>query len=169
MTDDERSTTARLSVCFVCLGNICRSPTAEGVFLRQLAASPWQGRVDVDSAGTASYHVGSRADARSRAHAERRGYRLESRARQFEAGDLERFDYVLCMDEANLRDVRALGTAGRARVGLFREFDASAPAGSSVPDPYYGGDAGFEEVLDQCERAAAGLLRELGQRLDQRS
>ncbi len=155
-----------VGVCFVCLGNICRSPTAEGVFRKLVESAGLSAQIAIDSAGTASYHIGAPADARSRRHAERRGYRLDSVARQFEPLDFERFDYVLCMDEQNLRDVQALGVPARHHVGLFRQFDATAPAGASVPDPYYGGDAGFEEVLDQCERAARGLLAAISMRLE---
>jgi protein-tyrosine phosphatase len=154
---------ARARVCFVCLGNICRSPTAEGVFLHQLAALGVAGLVDVDSAGTAGYHTGERADARSRSHALRRGVELPSRARRFETEDFERFDLVLAMDDDNAAELRrrAPDATARDKVRLFRSYDASAPSGASVPDPYYGGEAGFEEVLDQCERAAAGLIEAL--------
>lgn len=150
-------------VCFVCLGNICRSPTAEAVFQSQVRAAGLEEQFVIDSAGTADFHIGKAADSRSRAHAERRGYELTSRARQFKAEDLGQWDYVLAMDEQNLKDLRALAPTGSAQVEqtelrLFREFDPSAPAFSSVPDPYYGGEQGFEEVLDQCERAAAGFL-----------
>lgn len=157
-------------VCFVCLGNICRSPTAEAVFQSQVRAAGLEEQFVIDSAGTADFHIGKAADSRSRAHAERRGYELTSRARQFTAEDFGQWDYVLAMDEQNLKDLRALAPTGStlaptgsAQVGqtelrLFREFDPSAPAFSSVPDPYYGGEQGFEEVLDQCERAAAGFL-----------
>lgn len=153
-----------IRVCFVCLGNICRSPTAEGVLRKLLEEKGWADRVVVESAGTAAYHVGHPADARSRAHARRRGYELDSIARQFQADDFTRFDYVLAMDKQNLLDLRDL----RARAGgtgveprLFREFDPQGGPSASVPDPYHGGDAGFEEVLDQCERGARGLLVEI--------
>ncbi len=154
-----------LRVCFVCLGNICRSPTAEGIFRGLVERAGLAESILIDSAGTGAYHEGSPADARSRKHAERRGYQLDSIARQFKPADFTRFDYVLCMDQKNLRDVQALGPSSAVELRLFREFDATAPAGSSGPDPYYDGDAGFEEVLDQCERASAGLLEALGARL----
>lgn len=155
---------ARVSVCFVCLGNICRSPTAEGVFRALLAKENLASEVEVDSAGTAAYHTGEQADPRSRMFATKRGYELTSIARQFVADDFESFDYILAMDEQNLTDLksraRSLGVAPNY-LGLFRDFDKSAPKGSSVPDPYYGGDAGFNEVLDQCERACRGLILHL--------
>ena len=157
-------------VCFVCLGNICRSPTAEGVFLSLLRAEELLDAVVVDSAGTASYHSGSPADARSRSHALKRGYELPSLARQFVAADFDRFDFVLAMDAQNLRDLELLrrehgGELAHLHLGIFRDFDATARGGSSVPDPYYGGTAGFEEVIDQCERAARGLIEHLRPRL----
>lgn len=155
---------ARVSVCFVCLGNICRSPTAEGVFRALLAQEKLTSEVEVDSAGTAAYHTGEAADRRSRLFAKKRGYELSSIARQFLPDDFECFDYVLAMDEQNLADLksraRAAGIAPR-HLGLFREFDKTAPPGASVPDPYYGGDTGFDEVLDQCERACRGLIEHL--------
>lgn len=150
-----------VSVCFVCLGNICRSPTAEGVFLHLVREAGLSDQISVESAGTSAYHIGELPDPRSREYAHRRGYRLESRARQFLAEDLKRFDYVLAMDSTNLRVIRSLivpGVEVRGHVSLFRDFDATAGSGASVPDPYYGGGTGFEEVLDQCERAAHGLL-----------
>jgi protein-tyrosine phosphatase len=152
-----------ISFCFVCLGNICRSPTAEGVFLHLVrAAGLDDGSIIIDSAGTSGYHDGAPADYRSREHAARRGYGLPSRSRQFQVEDFARFDYVLAMDNVNLEDLTALrrhAPPWAGRLQLFRDFDPTAPPGSSVPDPYYGGDRGFEEVLDQCERASRGLLQ----------
>lgn len=149
-------------MCFVCLGNICRSPTAEGVLLHFFSTHPLRERVIVDSAGTAAYHVGSGPDRRSLLHAERRGYHLPSRARQFQAADFARFDFVLAMDSDNLSHLAELRSRSSevrsgAHLGLLRDFDPEAAPGSSVPDPYYGGAEGFEEVLNQCERAAKGL------------
>lgn len=155
---------ARVSVCFVCLGNICRSPTAEGVFRALLAQENLTSEVEVDSAGTAAYHTGERADRRSRRFAKRRGYELSSIARQFLPDDFECFDYVLAMDEQNLADLKSRSRAAGIvpkHLGLLREFDRTAPAGASVPDPYFGGDEGFNEVLDQCERACRGLILHL--------
>lgn len=156
----------RVSVCFVCLGNICRSPTAEGVFRAALAREGLVDLVEVDSAGTAAYHEGERADSRSRSFAKKRGYELSSIARQFKSEDFERFDYVLAMDQQNLTDLQQTASRTKSRIkhlGLFRAFDETAKEGSGVPDPYYGGDRGFDEVLDQCERACAGLIRHLRQ------
>lgn len=149
------------ALCFVCLGNICRSPTAEGIFLHQLEARSLTNRLTVDSAGTAGWHEGRRADPRSREAAARRGIDLPSRARQFQRDDFARFDLILAMDRENLDALRALAPDAEAatRVRLFRAFDPAIGAeGAEVPDPYYGGSQGFEDVLDLCERAAEGLV-----------
>lgn len=149
----------RTRVCFVCLGNICRSPTAEGIFLDLVRRAGLDSAIEVDSAGTAGWHEGKPADARARATATRRGITLPSRSRPLVAGDLDRFDWVLAMDRQNLADIRALagGAATHAEIRLFRSFDPEATT-DEVPDPYYGGDQGFEDVFDMCTRAAEGLL-----------
>ena len=149
-------------VLFVCLGNICRSPTAEGV-LRAIAAREFPGlALDVDSAGTADYHVGEPPDRRTVAAARRRGYDLAGlRARQVQPDDFSRFDYVLAMDRANLAGLERLQPKGAsARLSLFLEFSTDASV-LEVPDPYYGGVEDFERVLDLCESAARGLLSRL--------
>jgi len=149
-------------VCFVCLGNICRSPTAEGV-MRHLIAERQVGHlVQVDSAGTSAYHIGERPDRRSAATARRRGIELVGHARQFEREDLEAFDYVVAMDTQNFKELVKLAPRdARDRIHLMRDFDPESPKGASVPDPYYGGEQGFEEVLDQCLRACSALLDEI--------
>jgi protein-tyrosine phosphatase len=151
-------------ILFVCLGNICRSPTAEGV-LRSLAAreAP-ELALEVDSAGTAGYHVGEPPDPRMRAAAARRGYDLSAlRARIVEPHDFERFDLILAMDHENLAVLRRRAPAFlHERLRLFLEF-APQHEREEVPDPYYGGPNGFEEVLDLVEAAARGLLRHLRQ------
>jgi protein-tyrosine phosphatase len=162
-------------VLLVCLGNICRSPTAEGV-LRGIAAREFAGLpLYVDSAGTADYHVGEPPDRRTIAAARRRGYDLASlRARRVARTDLDSFDYVLAMDRANLTALQSLGggmtrrlgaadPSPGARVGLFMEF-APELGVDEVPDPYYGGVEDFERVLDLCEAGARGLLRKLAAR-----
>mgnify|MGYP006294587955 FL=1 len=154
-----------LSVLFVCLGNICRSPTAEGVLRARLAQAGLEGRVHVDSAGTGSWHVGRPPDPRAIEAAEARGIDLTAlRARQVTREDLERFDYVLAMDGANLRDLERLAP-GRAR--RFLEFADGAQA-SDVPDPYYGDGDGFARVLDLIEAAADGLVGEIRARVEGR-
>lgn len=115
--------------------------------------------IEVDSAGTGSYHVGEAPDARARAAGRRRGVEISGHARQVARADFARFDYVLAMDEENLRNLERLAPQkSSARLALLRSFDPSSPAGASVPDPYYGGDQGFEEVIEQCLRACRGLL-----------
>lgn len=147
-------------ICFVCLGNICRSPTAEGVMRHIVREAGLEGRIEIDSAGTAAYHAGEMPDARAAQAARLRGIDLSGRARQFKARDWQRFDYVLAMDRSNLRDLEASApsSAVRGKLSLLRAFDPDSPSGAGVPDPYYGGDAGFDEVLDLCEAACRGLL-----------
>ena len=149
-------------VLFVCLGNICRSPTAEGV-LRAIAARENPGlKLDIDSAGTADYHVGEPPDRRTVAAARRRGYDLAGlRARRVQRDDFSRFNYVLAMDRANLVELERLRPQGAStRLALFLEFVPEATE-LEVPDPYYGGVVDFERVLDLCEMAARGLLARL--------
>jgi protein-tyrosine phosphatase len=152
-----------MKVLFVCLGNICRSPSAEGV-ARAIAAREFPGiAVEFDSAGTADYHVGEPPDRRSIAAARRRGYDISGlRARQVTSADFSGFDYVLAMDRANLADLERLGARGRAHVGLFMTFAPGAEP--EVPDPYYGGAGDFERVLDLCEAGARGLLADMVRR-----
>ncbi len=121
------------------------------------------GHLFIDSAGTAAYHVGEPADSRSRQTAEARGIRLPSTARQFERGDFERFDYILAMDSENYENLLELAPSPEAieRLYLFRSFDSESQAGASVPDPYYGGPSGFDDVFDICEASCRGLLAHL--------
>lgn len=123
------------------------------------------GVVTIDSAGTGAYHIGELPDARSRKHALRRGYELAHRARQFVASDFEAFDLVVAMDRKNHRHLSLLAGAPTDKLVMLRSFDPTAEEGAEVPDPWYGGDDGFEEVLDQCERACAGLLAHVRSRL----
>ncbi len=151
-----------MKVLFVCLGNICRSPTAEGVLRAIGAREHPRLALEVDSAGTADYHDGEPPDRRSIAAARRRGYDLAPlRARQVRDEDFQTFDYVLAMDRANLAELtRRRESGARARLGLFLEFATDCDV-EEVPDPYYGGIEDFERVLDLCERAARGLLARL--------
>jgi len=147
-------------ILFVCLGNICRSPTAEVVFRSVAAREAPDFVLEVDSAGTAAYHVGELPDRRTREAAARRGYDLSAlRARVVEPADFERFDLILAMDRENLRALERRAPA-QDRLRLFLEFAPEAGI-SEVPDPYYGGPNGFEDVLDLIEAASRGLLEHL--------
>lgn len=153
----------KVRISFVCLGNICRSPTAEGVMRAVLVREGLAEAVLVESAGTADYHTGELPDPRSRAAAQARGVPLTSRARQFVASDFARLDHVLAMDAENVRNLSRIApdAAARAKIRLLRSFDPDAPPGAPVPDPYHGGEDAFEEVLDLCEAACQGLLEHL--------
>jgi protein-tyrosine phosphatase len=153
----------KLKVLFVCLGNICRSPLAEGVFRHQVERAGLADRFSIDSAGTSSYHIGDPPDERTRQVARTRGVELTSAARQIQLSDLDDFDYVLVMDSENLASVQRLAKGARtsAQVRLLREFDAKAEANFNVPDPYYGGPRGFEHVHDIVERSCAALLEHI--------
>ncbi len=146
-------------VLFVCLGNICRSPTAEGMFRALVACEGLAEKIAIDSAGTGAWHVGDAPDRRMQAAAGRRGVDLSTlRARQATAGDFDHFDYVLAMDAQNHRDLKNICPRGQEdRLHLFLDF-APETRRSDVPDPYYGGPQGFEEVLDLVEAASRGLL-----------
>ncbi|MFK8000905.1 MAG: low molecular weight protein-tyrosine-phosphatase [Polyangiales bacterium] len=148
-------------VCFVCLGNICRSPTAEGM-MRSLLEDRGIDSVHVESAGTSGWHVGERPDPRARAAAASRAVNIDGQAQHFRAADFKRFDYVLALDASNQKDLLGLTSdeAQRAKVKLFLDFSAEHQ-GQDVPDPYYGGATGFEHVLDLCESACIGLLEHM--------
>ena len=152
---------AKTSVLFVCMGNICRSPTAEGVFRHIVRQSGVAGQLEIDSAGTHAYHVGEQPDRRSQAAASRRGYKLgDIRARRVSTADFERFDLILAMDKLNLVTLRDMADeSDHDKIRLFLEY-ASGPE-NEVPDPYYGGATGFEHVLDLVEEASKELLASL--------
>ena len=152
---------SEVSVCFVCLGNICRSPTAEAVFAQTVARAGLAARFTIDSAGTGDWHAGERAHHETRAEASRRGIEITHRARQWKRADFDSFDHVLVMDASNLANVLAMAPddAARAKVRLFRDFEEGAGEGAEVPDPYYTGE--FGRVFQICERASEGLLAHL--------
>ena len=152
---------AKSSVLFVCMGNICRSPTAEGVFRRIVEEEGLADLVEIDSAGTHAYHINNPPDRRAAAAAERRGYSLEGiRARRVETEDFDRFDYIIAMDRENLALLREQAEEHHeGKLYLFLEF--SNAGHEEVPDPYYGGQSGFERVLDLVEEASRGLLEQL--------
>ena len=157
------STHSRTSVLFVCLGNICRSPLAEGVFQHLVEERGIGARFVVDSAGTGGWHVGESPDPRSTQVAAAHGIRLDGSARRLEADDLREFDHLIVMDRQNLRDVQHLQElyGGEAEIRLLREFDDQAGQDLDVPDPYYGGPDGFERVFRMVSRSCEGLLAAL--------
>jgi len=149
-------------VLFVCLGNICRSPTAEGVFRKLVAEQGLAGYIEVDSAGTHAYHIGTPPDPRAQAAARQRGVDLSGlRGRQAMSRDVEHFDYVLAMDRENYENLLAICPEGfEHKVRLFMEYAPHRPE-REVPDPYFGGTSGFDRVLDMIEEAALGLLADI--------
>ncbi|HEX9452176.1 MAG TPA: low molecular weight protein-tyrosine-phosphatase [Burkholderiales bacterium] len=162
MQDDAKP----VSVLFCCMGNICRSPTAEGVFRRQVVSAGLENRIRVDSVGTHSYHVGHAPDPRSQAAAAARGYELgDLRARQIAQQDFAEFDYILAMDNGNLAELRRVAPQEyRSKPRLIMEYGAGRVA-TEVPDPYYGDSKAFERVLDMIEDACAGLLAAIKKKL----
>lgn len=151
----------KVSVLFVCMGNICRSPTGEGVFKQHVKQAGYQGSIFVDSAGTIGYHAGNPADSRMQLAAEKRGYSLDSLARQVTVKDIEDFDLVVPMDVENLENLYYLAGSRPPNIRMLGSFleDSDDPVmGRSVPDPYYGGEAGFEEVLNMIELACPSML-----------
>ena len=154
----------RTSVLFVCMGNICRSPTAEGVFRHFVKEAGLADRIRIDSAGTHAYHIDEPADRRASAAAERRGYSLDDiRARRVQAEDFESFDYIVAMDRLNhVTLINQADAEHHDKIRLFLDF-APGPE-DDVPDPYFGGATGFEQVLDLVEEASRGLLETLSDR-----
>lgn len=166
LSPSSTSMTATFSLLFVCMGNICRSPCAESVMLHMLDRAGLAERVHIDSAGTGGWHEGEHSDARMRGHAKRRGYALDSLARQVRARDFENFDMILVMDQQNLRDIRpfAPNAAAMKKVSLFCDF-AKDRTEAHVPDPYYDGEEGFEQVLDIVENGCQHLLKHIQSKL----
>ncbi len=151
------------SVLFVCLGNICRSPTAEGIFRHQVHLATLSDQIVIDSAGTGNWHVGNPPDSRARAAATRRGYNIDQlKARQIEVEDFSRFEHIIAMDLSNLSDLRDIasgspGATGAEQIRLMLSFSDTTNQ-EEVPDPYFGGENGFNHVIDLLESACAGLL-----------
>ncbi len=164
--EDAAGARAPVRLLFVCLGNICRSPTAEGTMRALVREAGLEREIELDSAGTGAWHVGSAPDARASEAAARRGIELAGVARRVRPEDFEEFDAILAMDSQNLDDLLALAghdEERRAKVRLLREFDpdSARERDLDVPDPYYGGERGFELVLDHVRAACAGLLEEI--------
>jgi protein-tyrosine phosphatase len=152
----------KVKLLFVCLGNICRSPAAEGVMKRKVEEAGLTQQFEIDSAGTSGYHAGDAADARMRRHARNRGLNLTSISRQVQRHDFDYFDWIIAMDDSNYDDLLSLARTQEHRQKVVKMADfCSMPDVDHVPDPYYGGDAGFERVLDILDDACNGLLQSL--------
>lgn len=153
----------QVNVLFVCLGNICRSPAAEGILKKMVADNHLEESIIVDSAGTSGWHEGELPDDRMRMHGQRRGYNFSSLARKFERSDFDRFDYIVVMDDDNYRNVRKLARTEEDVAKIHRMIDYSKKYShhQKVPDPYYGGSSGFELVMDLLEDACENLLEEI--------
>ncbi len=162
------SSPATVAVCFVCLGNICRSPTAEGIFKKLVREARLDDRITIESRGTGDWHTGQPADARARAAATRRGVALDGVACRFDLDDFARFDYILSMDTRVLETLQRMARTDdeRDRVHNFRAFDPDSPPDAPVPDPYYGGASGFDDVFDICEAGCRGLLARVRAQLE---
>ncbi len=154
----------KISVLFVCLGNICRSPAAEAVFINLLEKNGLTDGFIVDSAGTGSWHIGKKADSRMRIAAERRNINILSRARQITSKDFEQFNYILAMDDSNFRNIQDLknrsSSSDYASIKKIQNF-RSVFNEQEVPDPYFGGDEGFDHVLDILEDSVSGFLESI--------
>lgn len=148
---------------FVCLGNICRSPAAEGIMQTLVDKNGLQDIIEVDSAGTSGWHEGDLPDERMRAHGERRGYDFSSLARKFSKSDFENFDYIIVMDNNNYNNVKSMASnkEQEEKIKKMTEFSIQFKHHNEIPDPYYGGSTGFELVLDLLEDACEGLMHKI--------
>jgi protein-tyrosine phosphatase len=170
MTDSPITSDNPFNICFVCLGNICRSPTAEGVFQHLVNQQGLQSYFYIDSAGTSAYHIGEPANSKSQQIANRKGIELKSRARRFESSDFNNFDLVIAMDDENYQNLKMLANGNNqlSKIKKLREFDPT-PGDGNVPDPYYGGIDGFENVFNIVYRSSESLLNSLKNNIPQES
>lgn len=151
----------KVKVLFVCLGNICRSPLAEGIFRQRVEERGLSEYFLIDSCGTASYHIGETPDERSMANAEKNGVKYTHRGRQFKKNDFEKFDYIFPMDASNRSNIMEHNSdKANATVQMMRDYDAQQ-SGTDVPDPYYGGEQGFQNVFDILDESVNNLLDHL--------
>jgi protein-tyrosine phosphatase len=154
-------------ICFVCLGNICRSPTAEGIFQHLVDERDLSDYFEVDSSGTSAYHVGQSANSKSQRTAQSHGITLHSKARRFKTFDLDYFDLILGMDDENFANIQRMASEKHAhKIGRMRDFDPQ-PDDGQVPDPYYGGQDGFENVFQVVKRSCQHLLDELESHIEE--
>ncbi|MDR0421911.1 MAG: low molecular weight phosphotyrosine protein phosphatase [Proteiniphilum sp.] len=167
MTVSTKDSKKNIRLLFVCLGNICRSPAAEGIMATVVEKSGLQDVIEVDSAGTSGWHEGELPDERMRRHGKRRGYDFRSPARKFRKSDFDDFDYILVMDRQNFASVKAMASSWEqtGKIHMMTEFSRQHPHHDHVPDPYYGGASGFELVLDLLEDACEGLLHTVKTRI----
>lgn len=162
MTNRTITSESPYKICFVCLGNICRSPTAEGIFQHLVNTRNLEQYFYIDSAGTSAYHIGEPANSNSRKTARKHGIELKSRARRFEPADLKEFDLILAMDDENYQNLIQMDTSGNdsGKIKKLRDFDPD-PEDGNIPDPYYGGTDGFENVYRIVFRSCESLLSSL--------
>jgi protein-tyrosine phosphatase len=163
MKDGVKNMKDQKKILFVCMGNICRSPLAHGIFMHKVKEKGLEKLFSAQSCGTINYHQGKQADARMRANAKSHGIIINHRARHLKKSDLNDYDLILAMDKENLNDIKALHTTDEqlSKIKLFRSYDPDASPGAEVPDPYYGGDDGFEKVFQIVNRTCDHLLNQL--------
>jgi len=161
MMDSNSTTNKKVRILFVCLGNICRSPAAEGIMKKLVEKNELQDFIEVDSAGTSGWHEGELPDERMRSHGEKRAYNFISPARKFRKADFDNFDYIIVMDRNNYNNVKSMsdGKEQAGKIRMMTDYSVQYSHHDYVPDPYYGGASGFELVLDLLEDACEGLLQ----------